>query len=131
MDGSLAIEENRAALKRIVALLLSLAGLACRASARSAPVRFLVHFVVSRAETAVLAFIGVAAEEARPRMPLLPGPSDLLVLSARLRALALLLVRTCGLGRGTGEVRPVPKALPALLAILPLPSPLVPFHDTS
>ncbi|NMG38634.1 hypothetical protein GRZ55_05170 [Chelativorans sp. ZYF759] len=124
-------DPNVEALKRIVALLLSLAGLARRASAHSAPMRFLVQFVIGRAETAVLAFIGVPAEEARPRAHGLPGPSDLLLLSARLHTLALLLAQACRMDPRTGETRPVPSALPALLAILPLPLPLAPFHDTS
>lgn len=124
-------DPNVEALKRIVALLLSMAGFARRASARSAPVRLLVHFAVGRAETAVLAFLGVPAQEAGHGTAVLPGPSDLLFLSARLSALALLLARACGTGPWTGEARPVPGALPALLAILPLHWPLAPFHDTS
>lgn len=108
-----------------------MAWLARRASARSAPVRFLIHYLVSRAETAVLAFLGVPAAEAGPGRPVLPGPSDLLLLSARLSALALLLARACGTGPWTGEARPVPGAFPALLAIFPLRRLLVPFHDTS
>lgn len=124
-------DPNVEALERIVALLLSLAGLAHRASAHAAPMRFLVQFVIGRAETAVLAFLEVPAEEAGPGRPVLPGPIDLLILSCRLRALALLLAQACRMGPRTGETRPVPSAVPALLAILPLPLPLAPFHDTS
>ena len=131
MDGLAAIEAKRRALKRIVALLLSLAVLACRASERSAPVRFFVHLVVSRAETAVLTFLGVPAEEAHTRAPVLPGRSDLLILSARLGALALLLVPGCGTGPCPGKAQPVPGAVPALRAIKPQPLLLPPYHDTS
>lgn len=119
------------ALKRIVALLLALAGLARRASARSAPVRCLVHFVVARAETAVMAFLGVPAEAPRPGTPVPPGPSDLLRLSDRLGALALLLAQACGTGQSKGGGRPLPRAVPARRAIQPHPLFRPPYHDTS
>jgi hypothetical protein len=131
MDGQAATKANGRALKRLVTLLLSLAGLAHRASDRSAPVRFLVHFVVARAEIAVIGLCGVPAEAARPGTPVLPGPSDLLLLSARLSALALLLAQACGTRQRTGDERPVLAAVLTVLAVLPLPLLLTPFHDTS
>lgn len=124
-------DPNVEALKRIVALLLALAGLARRASARSAPVRLLVHLVAARAETALTAFLGGSAEASRPGTAGLPGPADLLLLAARLAALALLLAQACRTGPCKGGARPVPNAVQTLLATFPLPLLLPPYHDTS
>lgn len=50
MDGSAAIERNHEAVKRILALLLALAGLAGRVAALPHPVRCLVLGILCRAE---------------------------------------------------------------------------------
>ena len=51
MDWTQAVEAERAALKRIIALLLALADLAERAGGRSRPVRSFVLWVLRHAET--------------------------------------------------------------------------------
>lgn len=124
-------DPNIAALRRVVTLYMSMAGFARRAAARSAPVRFLVFLVLSRAETVLLSFLGVPADDDAPARPLLPAPSDLLLLSARLRGLALLLAQSCGMGLWTDEERPAPGFAPAHLTEVSCPSSRVSFHDTS
>jgi hypothetical protein len=87
--------KGRDRLERIAALLLSLAGLAERAATRSAPVRFIVLWLLRQAE-------GVAADfvaDTTPQIPIWDGqpapdhsghtPADALALALSLRLLAL------------------------------------------
>jgi hypothetical protein len=87
---------GRDRLEGIAALLLSLAGLAERAATRSAPVRFIVLWLLRRAEEVAADFVG-----AEPSAPVWPehvasapddaghGPDDALALGLSLRLLAL------------------------------------------
>ena len=62
MEGNLAINRDVEMLKRILALFLSLAGLADRACGRSWPVRWLVIWALRRSETIALGKIVDAGE---------------------------------------------------------------------
>lgn len=90
MEG--AIEQERAALMRIVTLLLALAGLAERAANRSPAMRGFVLWVLRRAEAVARDF--VAGSQDAPSMP--PAgcrPADALRLALSLRRLARQLKR--------------------------------------
>jgi hypothetical protein len=92
MDWKGAIEQERAALMRIVTLLLALAGLAELAAGRSPAVRGFVLWVLRRAEAVAREF--VAGGPDAPSMP--PAgcrPADAMRLSASLRRLARQLKR--------------------------------------
>jgi hypothetical protein len=90
MDWKLAVKEERAALKRIVALLFALADLAESASRRSRIVRRFVIWVLRRAETVARDY--VIGEDMPPAaMPVGPagnGPADAMRLAENLRDLA-------------------------------------------
>lgn len=87
--------KGRDRLERIAALLLSLAGLAERAAIRSAPVRFIVLWILRQAETVAADFVA----DTTPGMPIWDGqsspdcsghtPADALALALSLRLLAL------------------------------------------
>jgi HAMP domain-containing protein len=85
MEWKQAIREERAALGRIVALLIALAGLAERAAGRSAIVRALVLGFLRRAEIVAREFV----DGDLTSIPPADGtPADALRLAASLRALA-------------------------------------------
>jgi hypothetical protein len=89
MDWNDALEEEREALGRIVALLCALAVLAERAAGRSPLVRSLVLWLLRRAEAVARDFVeGDAPCEAMPVVPAGTGPADAMRLAASLRALA-------------------------------------------
>jgi hypothetical protein len=90
MDWKRAVEEERAALKRIVALLLALADLAESASRRSQLVRRFVIWVLRQAETVARDFV-IGVEAPAGLMPLDPagdGPADAMRLAQSFRDLA-------------------------------------------
>ena len=95
MDGHAARGGERM-LRRIIALLVSLAVLAERAAERSLPVRWLVLWILRRAETVVEEFVfdetGVPPPAMEGFAPIGNGPEDALRLAARFRALAAALV---------------------------------------
>jgi hypothetical protein len=101
MDGQAARGGERI-LRRIIALLVSLAVLAERAAERSLPVRWLVLWILRRAETVVEDFV---FDETG--MPLAVegfsvagnGPDDALRLAARFRALAAALAAVLPVAR--------------------------------
>ena len=109
MDWTRAIEEERAALMRIVTLLGALAGLAELAASRSPAMRGFVLWILRRAEAAARDFVGADADVAS--MPVGPAggrPADARRLAASLRRLARqlerqarLMLATCG-ERGGG-----------------------------
>lgn len=89
MDWKRAIEEERAALGRVVALLCALAVLAERAAGRSPVVRSLVLWFLRQAEAVACDF--VAGDAATASMPIAPSgnaPLDAARLAISLRALA-------------------------------------------
>lgn len=87
MDDQTQTETDITVLKRIVALLFALAGVAEMASRRSYPVRFLVLWLLRRAEGRVLDLLGLELENpAGVRRG--SDPSDALDLAESLRALA-------------------------------------------
>jgi hypothetical protein len=89
MEWRRAMEEERAALGRIVALLCALAGLAERAAGRSAIVRSLVLWVLRRAEAVARDFVTGEFDELVASMPPAgAGPQDALRLAIRFRTLA-------------------------------------------
>ena len=89
MDWNGAMEEERAALMRIVALLRALAGLAELAGSRSPAVRGFVLWILRRAEAAARDFI---ADDPDTRLALMPPagcrPSEATRLAVSLRRLA-------------------------------------------
>lgn len=96
MDGKAQGGTDR--LERIVALLLALAGLAERAAGRSAPVRFIVLWILGQADAVVRNFVA-GRDPNIPGEPLSPesmtvcrghDSADALALAASLRALALI-----------------------------------------
>ena len=91
MDGQAARGGERI-LRRIIALLVSLAVLAERAAERSLPVRWLVLWILRRAETVVEDFVFDETGMPPPAMEGISlagnGPDDALRLAARFRALA-------------------------------------------
>ncbi|WP_127520155.1 hypothetical protein [Mesorhizobium sp. Z1-4] len=139
MEG--AIEQERAALMRIITLLLALAGLAERAAARSPAMRGFVLWVLRRAEAVARDF--VACGHDAPSMP--PAgtrPADAMRLALSLRRLArqlkrqikrqaklLIAARSAG-SAGTHARQPVPAihdvahALTMLMGLAwPIPAP--------
>ena len=106
MDGQAARGGERM-LRRIIALLASLAVLAERAADRSLPVRWFVLWILRRAETVVEEFAFDETGLPPPAMegfaPIGNGPDDALRLAARFRALAAalcaLLPLACPFGR--------------------------------
>ncbi len=119
MEG--AMEQERAALMRIVTLLIALAGLAELAASRSPAMRGFVLWVLRRAEAVARDFVGQDA----PSMP--PAgcrPADAMRLAASLRRLARQLERQskrqarlmlgmCGAGSAGTQARQ-PVAMPAM-----------------
>ena len=91
MDGQAARGGDRM-LRRIIALLVSLAVLAERAALRSLPVRWYVLWLLRRAETMVEDFVFDETGMPPPAMegfaPIGNGTDDALRLAARFRALA-------------------------------------------
>jgi hypothetical protein len=89
VDWKRAMEEERAMVMRIVALILALADLAELARNRSPAIRGFVFWILHRAESAVRAFVADPADA--PPAPLDRSGDvrvDLLRLASRLRALA-------------------------------------------
>ncbi|MBO6900391.1 MAG: hypothetical protein JJ864_03510 [Rhizobiaceae bacterium] len=94
MDWKEATEQERAALMRVVTLLLALAGLAECAASRSPAMRGFVLWVLRRAEAVARDF--VAGGHNAPSMPVEPAgnrPADALRLALSLRRLARQLER--------------------------------------
>ncbi len=90
MDWTQALEEERAALGRIVALLCALAGLAERAAGRSRAVRAMVLWLLRHAERTARDFICESGVP-HPTIAVVPAgnsPVDAMRLAASLRALA-------------------------------------------
>jgi hypothetical protein len=86
-------QNGRDRLERIAALLLSLAGLAEHAAARSAPVRLIVLWILSHAEAVAADFVGAQPAMWDLQDPDAPhslghGPDDALALALSLRLLA-------------------------------------------
>ena len=102
MDGHAAIGNDRT-LRRIVTMLVALAALAEQAAVRSFPVRFLVLCILRHAEVVAWRFVADATGATRPAPGEVPaagnGPSDAMLLAARLRALAAALVALLRPGR--------------------------------
>jgi hypothetical protein len=89
MDWKQAVEEERAALGRIVAMLCALAGLAERAAGQSAIIRSLVLWFLRRAETVARDFVTGDFDEPSALMPPAgAGARDALRLAIRFRTLA-------------------------------------------
>ena len=103
MDGQAGRGGDRM-LRRIIALLVSLAVLAERAAERSLPVRWLVLWILRRAETVVEDFVFDETGMPPPVMQGIAavgnGPDDALRLAARFRALATALVALLPVGWG-------------------------------
>ena len=103
MDWNHQIEQHRAVLQRIVALLFALANLADRASARSFRVQCEVLFTLSHGEAVACEFILEEAQASRVPILCLPAPAhddggsagDALETAARLRMLAAILAYIC------------------------------------
>jgi hypothetical protein len=115
-------------LRRIIALLVSLAVLAERAAERSLPVRWLVLWILRRAETVVEEYVFDETGMPPPAMegfaPIGNGPEDALRLAARFRAFAAALAvllplaygpyrRSARRGLSLGHFAPVSDRLPA------------------
>ena len=111
MDWNSTMEDNRRMLKRIVALLFALAGLAERLSGLPRPVRVFVLRILSSAETVARDFVLETTREQGVSAPLLAcfhmpalhggdSPADALRLAQSFRVLAVLLdwlvERNCG-----------------------------------
>jgi hypothetical protein len=112
MDWKEAIEAERAALMRIVTLLLALAGLAERAASRSPAMRGFVLWVLRRAEAVARDFVA-GGEDAPSMRPAGCGPADAMRLALSLRRLARQLKRQIRLLGGAGSAgtrarQPVP-----------------------
>ena len=101
MDGQAARGGDRM-LRRIIALLVASAVLAERAAERSLPVRWLVLWLLRRAETVVEDFVFDETGMPPPALEGIAsvgnGPDDALRLAARLRALAAALGALLPLG---------------------------------
>jgi len=95
MDWTQALEAERAALKRIVALLLALADLAERAGSRSGPVRSFVLWVLRHAEA--IARERIAGTPAPIRLCHTGSPDDAMRLAQDFRDLACELVAQAAL----------------------------------
>jgi len=90
MDWTLAMEEERAALKRVVALLFALADLAERAHRRCRLVRRFVLWILRPAETVAREFVLDDDDASDFIQPVSAGdtPADALLLAERFRDLA-------------------------------------------
>lgn len=79
MDGNAAIERNREALKRIVALLLAFAALADCAGTRSRPIRVVVLWLLRAVESIAWDFVIAVAEESGvyPDFAVMPDAHDI------------------------------------------------------
>jgi hypothetical protein len=93
VDRAQNIDLDHSTLKRIIALLLSMAAFAERASVRPLPVRLLVFWLLRRALAVALTLLPVQA--GATDTPQEPPPDDLIQLAACLRRLALLLAQAC------------------------------------
>jgi hypothetical protein len=123
MDWKRAMQEERAALDRLVALLCALAGLAELAAGRSPIVRGLVLLFLRQAETLARDFVEGCPATPLASMPVGPvgfSPADALRLAASLRALAgqidrqaRLIVGYCREDAGRAEL-PRPGPMPAI-----------------
>jgi hypothetical protein len=116
MDWRRAIDEERAALMRLVALLGALAGLAELAAGRSPAMRGFVLWVLRRAEAVARDFVVGGEDAGIASMPVGPAgcrPADAVRLAASLRALARQLERQARLmlrmrgKRGAGTEPPL------------------------
>lgn len=114
MNWKGAIEQERAALMRLVALLGALADLAELAAGRSPAIRGFVLWVLRRAEAIAWEFVADGRDVPIAPMPLGPAgarPADAVRLAASLRALARQLEQQARLllaarGKGGAEKRP-------------------------
>jgi hypothetical protein len=123
MDWTRAIEQERAALMRIVTLLLALAGLAELAAGRSPAVRGFVLWILRRAEAVAREFVAGGPGAPIASLPIAPvgaRPADAVRLAASLRRLARqlerqvrLLIAACGEG-GTATQPPPFGRMPAM-----------------
>jgi hypothetical protein len=96
MDWQRAMEEERAALMRLVTLLLALAGLAEHAAGRSPAMRGFVLWILRHAEAIARDFVAAGQDTPIAPMPAQPvgmRPADAMRLAASLRALARQLER--------------------------------------
>jgi hypothetical protein len=110
------IDLDHSTCRRIIALLLSMAVLAERASLRSLPLQLLVFWLLRRGEAAALTLFPVLPEETEASHDAPVG--DLIGLAARLRTLAMLLAQACPDG-GTAETAAAENADPPCLARFP------------
>ncbi len=108
MDWKQALRDERAVLKRIIALLLALASLAERACLRSHAVCSLMFWVLHPAAAAVLAYLDDRAE-----MPFRSGDvrEELLAVALCFRELAFLLSHQARIGFSTKDASEI-NALP-------------------
>jgi hypothetical protein len=122
LDWKRAIEDERAALMRIVALLGALAGLAELAAGRSPAMRGFVLWVLRRAEAVARDFVAGGPDAEIAPMPVEPvgaRPVDAMRLAASFRRLALQLRSQARLMRGergdgsAGTQPPQPGVMPA------------------
>jgi hypothetical protein len=123
MDWNEAMEQERAALMRIVALLCALAGLAECAATRSPAMRGFVLWILRRAEAAARDFVTGGQDGQNASLPVVQAggrPADAMRLAASLRQLARQLERqarllnaACG-QRGAGTQPPPLRRLPAM-----------------
>ena len=136
MDGHAAIGNDRT-LRRIVTMLVALAALAEQAAVRSFPVRFLTLCILRHAEVVAWAFVADATGMMRPVSGEVPaagnGPSDPMLLAARLRALAAALVALLRPGRPRAgpPVSAARSARPRFIPALPAGCWARKPHDTS
>lgn len=108
MDWKLANEEERAVLKRIVALLLSLAEMAVQAGTRAVPIRVFVLWLVLRAEAAARSLVTTAPAPC-PFHHAGASRADAMRLARRLRNLARALDRQAtAIGPYDGDAEPAP-----------------------
>jgi hypothetical protein len=124
MDWKGAMEQEQAALMRIVALLLALAGLAELAASRSPAMRCFVLWVLRRAEAAARDFVAGGQDTPITPMPVEPAgarPADAMRLALSLRALARQLerqlrrqARLISAARGAGTEPPPFGRMPAM-----------------
>jgi hypothetical protein len=127
MNATTTTEENRKALRRLMALLLALADLAERASGRSGPVRHIVLWFLRSGEAIAQDYVcGLAGNGACGPMPL-PVAGNAGRLAASFRALAMVLASFAGqpvAGRSSGfgpavDAVPVTIVAPAAFAAPP------------
>lgn len=104
MDWKQALKDERAQLKRIIALLLALADLAERSSLRSRAACSLMFWVLRPAAAAVLTYL-----DDRTEMPVRSGDvrDDLLDVAFCFRELALVLSHQARVGFSTNDAREI------------------------